>query len=76
MYCIYSEDTESKNTVKCNLGLYGGYPHIGVCIGCEKREDIERTDKDITIDSEYRNIFHIVNFINSQKLFEFCTFSI
>jgi len=30
--CKYCKNTEVKNVLECLKGLFGGYPHVGVCI--------------------------------------------
>jgi len=35
MTCPHAIDVNIQGTVQCRLGLFGGFPHRGVCQGCD-----------------------------------------
>lgn len=37
--CRHAEPTDRPTVHVCRLGLYGGRPHIGVCMSCRERSE-------------------------------------
>jgi len=45
MDCKHATPTERRNVVICELGNYGGMPHIGVCKQCDRQQHLVDKDK-------------------------------
>lgn len=39
--CVFAEPGGKPNRVSCKLGLYGGSPHVAVCVDCPSRQATE-----------------------------------
>jgi hypothetical protein len=44
--CVNADHGERRNTVHCNIGLFGGNPHTSICKVCSRRSIVVRPDGD------------------------------